>query len=51
MQFQKKHWKSFVKDIKLKLDKAQKEGNEQKIKKLISDFQDLKQRLLPKGLV
>lgn len=44
-QFTKNQWKSKVNTLKLQIAKAHKEGNEHTVKKLLSDFQLLKQKL------
>lgn len=44
-QFTKNQWKSKINTLKLQLAKAHKEGNEHTVKKLLSDFQLLKQKL------
>lgn len=49
--FQKKMWKSFVSDTKIKLQRARQTENHQELEKLMHQFQDLKNRLLRKGLV
>ncbi len=51
IQFQKKHWKEIVHDIKMKLHEAEHEENDQKVKELLTTFQDLKKKLLSKGLL
>ena len=43
--FTKNQWKTRVNTLKLNLAKAHKEGNEQKVKKLLEDFQHLKRTL------
>ncbi len=43
--FAKSQWKARVNMLKLNLAKAHKEGNEQKVKKLLEDFQHLKRTL------
>ena len=47
-QLQKKHWKSIVHDIKLKLTAAKKEGNSEEVNELISTFTQLKKKMLEK---
>lgn len=49
-QFQKQHWKNLVHDYKLKISHAQHEGNEERVKKLLADFQLIKNRLLDRGI-
>jgi DNA primase len=51
LQFQKKHWKSFVHDTKLKLAQAQQNNNEVHVNKILYDFQELKKKLLKRGLI
>ena len=38
-QFAKNQWKAKVNTLKLQIAKAQKEGNEHTVKKLLDDFQ------------
>jgi DNA primase len=49
VQFQKKHWKAIVYDIRMKIGQAELEENEQKVKTLLATFEELKKRLLHKG--
>jgi DNA primase len=51
IQFQKKYWKEIVHDIKMKLTEAEHEENDQKVKELLITFQELKKKLLSKGLL
>jgi DNA primase len=52
VHFFKKQWKMAVNDVKLKLMKAEEIGSDtQVIKKILDDFQNLKQKLLRKGLL
>jgi len=50
-QFHKKHWKSIVHDIKLKLTVAQQEENQEKVNEILASFQELKKRLINEGLI
>jgi len=50
-EFQKKTWKSFVADTTLKLKQAQQSGNTDTVKSLLLSFQNLKKKLLRKGLI
>jgi DNA primase len=45
-QLQKKHWKTIVHDIKIKLEAAKQKGNQEEIEQLVRDFSALKQKLL-----
>lgn len=45
-QFQKKHWKVMVNDIKLKLESAKVRGDEQEVTRLVHEFIELKKRVL-----
>jgi hypothetical protein len=51
MQFQRQHWKSFVTSIKLKLARAVQAGNKEEELKILQSFQELKKKLLIKGLI
>ena len=46
LQLHKKHWKVIVHDIKKQLDQAKKDGNTQKVAKILQDFQELKQTMI-----
>ncbi|MBN1549374.1 DNA primase [Candidatus Babeliales bacterium] len=50
-QFQKKHWKSIVSDIKTRLNQAEQEQDNEKITELLTTFQTLKKTLLRRGLL
>lgn len=50
-QFQKKNWKSFVTDTKIKLNRAKQENDVQSIQKILTQFQELKQKLVCRGLI
>ncbi|MBX9837947.1 MAG: hypothetical protein K2X69_06475, partial [Silvanigrellaceae bacterium] len=50
IQFQKKHWKSIVVNIKMKLQKAAQNNNPQEIQDLVAAFQAIKLKLLDMGL-
>ena len=50
-QFQKKHWKSIVQDIKLKINEAEHGHDDQKVKELLATFQEFKKRLLNRGVL
>lgn len=45
-QFQKQHWKTLVAVFKLKLAKAEQEGNKSLVQKLLHDFQKFKKKLV-----
>lgn len=45
-QFQKKHWKTIISHIKMKLIKAKKENNKQEEKELIDIFEDVKKSFI-----
>ena len=45
-QLQKKHWKTIVHDIKIKMESAKQKGNQEEIEQLIHDFSALKQKML-----
>lgn len=49
-QFQKKQWKIIVNDVKIKLAQAQKTDGEH-TKKILTDFQALKNKMLRRGLI
>lgn len=46
-QLQRKHWKRIAHAIKDQLTKAQKDGNKEVIEKLMTEFLELKQAILP----
>ena len=48
-QFHKKHWKSIILHIKMKLVQAQKTNNKEESAQLISQFQSLKEKFLKYG--
>jgi DNA primase len=50
-QFQKKHWKSIVQDIKIKINEAEHGHDDQKVKELLATFQEFKKRLLKRGVL
>lgn len=50
-QFQKKNWKNIVNNVKIKIDQARVEGNEEIIKTLLQDFITLKKRVLGTNLI
>ncbi|HEX2978349.1 MAG TPA: DNA primase [Candidatus Babeliales bacterium] len=50
-QFQKKNWKSFVTDTKIKLNRAKQENDEPGVQKILTHFQELKQKLVSRGLI
>lgn len=50
-EFQKKTWKTFVANTKIKLEHAQQLGDQKVIKDLLHNFQQLKKKLLHKGLI
>ncbi len=49
LQFQKKHWKSIVLNIKMKLQKATQTGNNEEIQTIVTAFQAIKLKLLKNG--
>lgn len=49
VQFQKKHWKSIVHDIKIKLNEAEQKGDDHEIKELLSAFENLKKKIVKQG--
>ncbi len=51
-QFQKKHWKQIVNNVKLKVEQAKTSGtNLEDIKQILSEFQVLKEKMLRRGLI
>jgi DNA primase len=50
-QFQKKTWKSFVADTKIKLERAKQERDQETTQKILTQFLTLKKKLLGKGLI
>lgn len=51
LQFQKKHWKSIVLNIKMKLLKATQDCNNEEIQAIVTAFQAIKLKLLKNGNV
>ena len=49
LQFQKKHWKSIVVNIKMKLNKATQDSNNEEIQAIVTAFQAIKLKLLKNG--
>jgi len=49
LQFQKKHWKSIVVNIKMKLKKATQDSNNEEIQTIVTAFQAIKLKLLKNG--
>lgn len=49
LQFQKKHWKSIVVNIKMKLQKATLDSNNEEIQAIVTAFQAIKLKLLKNG--
>lgn len=49
LQFQKKHWKSIVVNIKMKLQKATQDCNNEEIQTIVTAFQAIKLKLLKNG--
>ena len=49
LQFQKKHWKSIVVNIKMKLNKATQDSNNEEIQSIVTAFQAIKLKLLKNG--
>lgn len=45
-QFQKQHWKEIIAVFKIKLAKAEQDGNKNLVQKLLHDFQKFKKRLV-----
>ncbi len=50
-QLQKNHWKVIVNDIKKKIDQAKKNGQEEKVKELVTEFINLRHKLISKELI
>lgn len=50
-QFQKKMWKSFVADTKIHINRARQAHDQERLKKILTQFQELKEKLLRKGLI
>lgn len=48
VQLQKKHWKVIVNSIKMKLEAAKKAGDDAQIAQIMSDFADLKKKIIGK---
>jgi len=51
LQFQKKHWKHIVQNIKAKLSQAKEESNDTEVANILQNFLEIKKRLLSKGLI
>ncbi len=51
LQFQKKHWKSIVVNIKMKLQQATQSGNGEEVQTIVTAFQAIKLKLLKNGNV
>ncbi|MBP6869419.1 DNA primase [Candidatus Babeliales bacterium] len=49
LQFQKKHWKSIVVNIKMKLQKATQDSNNEEIQTIVTAFQAIKLKLIKNG--
>lgn len=49
LQFQKKHWKSIVVNIKMKLQNATQNSNNEEIQNIVTAFQAIKLKLLKNG--
>lgn len=49
LQFQKKHWKSIVVNIKMKLQKATQDCNNEEVQTIVTAFQAIKLKLLKNG--
>lgn len=49
LQFQKKHWKSIVVNIKMKLKQATQDSNNEEIQTIVTAFQAIKLKLLKNG--
>jgi len=49
LQFQRKHWKSIVVNIKIKLKKAAQDSNNEEIQSIVTAFQAIKLKLLKNG--
>ena len=49
LQFQKKHWKSIVVNIKMKLRQATQDSNNTEVQKIVTAFQKIKLKLLKSG--
>lgn len=50
IEFQKKQWKKIVNDIKIKLVQMSGSSNNEDMKKVLSDFQALKKKMLARGI-
>lgn len=51
IQLQKKHWKGIVTSLKVKIAQAKRENNIEKMNTIMSDFLDLKQKMIQKKLI
>lgn len=51
IQFQKKHWKSYVFDVKQRITQAKSEHNHEEVTTILLRFQELKKKLMDKGLI
>ena len=51
LQFQKKHWKSIVVNIKMKLQRATQDCNNEEVQTIVTAFQAIKLKLLKNGNV
>ncbi len=50
-QLQKKHWKVIVNDIKLKIEQAKKQADNERVQYLINEFLNLRKKLIGKELI
>lgn len=50
-QLQKNHWKVIVNDIKLKMEQAKKNKDDQQVKELLEEFLNLRKKLIGKELI
>lgn len=50
-QFQKRHWKALAHDIAIQLEQAKKSRNTDEIQKLVTEFLELKKRVLEKQIL
>lgn len=49
-QLQKNHWKVIVNNIKLRIEQAKKDGDEQRVADLVQEFVNLRQKLIGKEM-
>lgn len=51
IHYQRKHWKTVVNHVKLKVTQAEKLGEKEDIKKILSEFQAMKNKMAQRGIV